>query len=284
MGGATVPAIADTPPKALTIAGSDSGGGAGIQADLKTFAALGVYGTSVITAITAQNTLGVTAVHDVPTEIIVSQLDAVMSDIGANAVKTGMLSSAAIIDAVAGGIHRHQIAQLVVDPVMVATSGDRLLREDAVETIRSVLLPLALVVTPNIPEAEILAGRKIETELDMAEAARVIGSMGARYVVVKGGHLDGDPVDIIYDGESIERLATPRVPTRHTHGTGCTFSAAIAARLAAGEPVAAAIANAKHYVYEALCHAYQVGAGQSPVHHFYRHWQHAEAGVTEEVN
>lgn len=284
MGGAIVPADVARPPKALTIAGSDSGGGAGIQADLKTFAALGVYGSSVLTAITAQNTLGVSAVHEVPIEIIVGQLDAVMSDIGADAVKTGMLSSAAIIDAVADGIRRHRIEQLVVDPVMVATSGDRLLREDAVDAIRSDLLPLALVVTPNIPEAEILTGKRIESEPAMAEAARTIGAMGARYVVVKGGHLEGNPVDIVYDGASVERIVTPRVPTRHTHGTGCTFSAAIAARLAIGEPVSTAITTAKQYVYEALIHAYEVGAGQSPVHHFYRLWRPAEAGVTEEVN
>jgi hydroxymethylpyrimidine/phosphomethylpyrimidine kinase len=252
-----VPAFAKSPPKALTIAGSDSGGGAGIQADLKTFTAHGAYGASVITAITAQNTCGVSAVHDVPAEFIAAQLDAVMSDIGADAVKTGMLSSAAIID--------------------------RLLGEDAVESIRSVLLPLALVVTPNIPEAEVLTGREIDTEADMAEAARMIGAMGACYVILKGGHLDGDPVDIVYDGRSIERLATPRVPTRNTHGSGCTFSAAITARLAAGFPVPAAIAGAKQYVYEALIHAYEVGAGQSPVHHFYRLWRPAEAGVTEEV-
>lgn len=279
-----MPAFAPTPPKALTIAGSDSGGGAGIQADLKTFAALGVYGASVITAITAQNTLGVSAVHEVPTEIVARQLDAVMSDIGADAVKTGMLSSAAIIEAVAGGIRRHRIERLVVDPVMVATSGDRLLQEDAVESIRSALLPLALVVTPNIPEAEILSGRKIESETDMADAARLIGTMGPRYVVLKGGHLEGEPVDLIYDGTSFERLVSPRVPTRHAHGTGCTFSAAIIARLAAGSPVPAAVASAKQYVYEALTHAYEIGAGQSPVHHFYRLWQCAEAGVIEEAN
>lgn len=279
-----MPAFASTPPKALTIAGSDSGGGAGIQADVKTFAALGVYGSSVITAITAQNTLGVTAVHEVPIEIIAGQLDAVMTDIGADAVKTGMLSSAAIISAVVEGIRRHRIERLVVDPVMVATSGDRLLQKDAVETLRSTLLPRALVVTPNIPEAEILAGRRIESEPDMAEAARMIGAMGAHFVVVKGGHLDGDPVDIVYDGTSFERLVTPRVPTRHTHGTGCTFSAAIAARLAAGDAVPEAIASAKQYVYGALMHAYEVGAGHSPVHHFFRLWQAAGAGVTEEVN
>jgi hydroxymethylpyrimidine/phosphomethylpyrimidine kinase len=279
-----VPAFAKSPPKALTIAGSDSGGGAGIQADLKTFAAHGVYGASVITAITAQNTCGVSEIHDVPAEFITAQLDAVMNDIGADAAKTGVLSSVAIIEAVAAGMSRHRIERVVVDPVMVATSGDRLLRQDAVESIRSLLLPLALVATPNIPEAEVLTGREIDTEADMAEAARMIGAMGACYVLLKGGHLDGDPVDIVYDGRSIERLAMPRVSTRHTHGTGCTFSAAITARLAAGFPVPAAIAGAKQYVYEALIHAYEVGAGQSPVHHFYRLWRPAEAGVTDEVS
>lgn len=276
--------ISGIPPKALTIAGSDSGGGAGIQADLKTFAALGVYGASVITAITAQNTLGVTAVHEIPPDVVTAQIDAVMSDIGADAVKTGMLSSAAIIEAVVDGVRRHRIERLVVDPVMVAKSGDRLLREDAVDAVRSALLPVAYVVTPNIPEAEVLAGREIRTERDMADAARAIAGMGARVVVVKGGHLGGDPVDIVFDGQTIERLSAPRVQTRHTHGTGCTFSAAIAARLAAGRPVLDAITDAKQYLYEALSHAYQVGAGHSPVHHFYELWRPAGADITREVH
>ena len=271
------------PAKALTIAGSDSGAGAGIQADLKTFSALGVYGSTVITAITAQNTLGVTAVHEIPTEIIAAQLDAVMSDIGAQAAKTGMLSSAEIIQTVAEGVRRHGLEKLVVDPVMVAKSGDRLLREDAVEALRQILLPLALVVTPNAPEAEVLAGREIASEADMVEAARAIHALGPRYVVVKGGHLSGDAVDILFDGRSVERFALPRVPTRHTHGTGCTFSAAIAAYLARGEDVPAAVWQAKQYLYQALRHAYPIGAGQSPAHHFYALWT-AGALARQEVS
>ncbi len=271
------------PAKALTIAGSDSGAGAGIQADLKTFSALGVYGSTVITAITAQNTLGVTAVHEIPTEIIAAQIDAVMSDIGAQAAKTGMLSSAEIIETVAEGVRRHGLEKLVVDPVMVAKSGDRLLREDAVEALRQVLLPLALVVTPNAPEAEVLAGRAVRSETDMVEAARAIHALGPRYVVVKGGHLPGDAVDILFDGRTVERFALPRVPTRHTHGTGCTFSAAIAAYLARGEEVPSAVWHAKQYLHEALRHAYPIGAGQSPVHHFYALWT-AGALARQEVS
>ena len=259
-------------PKALTIAGSDSGGGAGIQADLKTFSALGVYGASVITAITAQNTLGVSAVLDVPVELITAQLDAVMSDIGADAAKTGMLSSPQIVRTVAEGVRGHAITKVVVDPVMVAKSGDRLLREDAIDALRTALLPLALVVTPNLPEAEVLAGRAIQSESDMREAARAIQALGPRYVVVKGGHLAGAANDVVYDGAAIEVLSRPRVATRHTHGTGCTFSAAIAARLAAGVSPLEAIAEAKEYLYQALRHAYRVGAGHSPVHHFYALW------------
>jgi len=260
------------PAKALTIAGSDSGAGAGIQADLKTFSALGVYGSTVITAITAQNTLGVTAVHEIPTAVIAAQLDAVMTDIGAEAAKTGMLSSAEIIETVANGVRRHRIDKLVVDPVMVAKSGDRLLREDAIDALRRVLLPLAIVVTPNAPEAEVLAGRRIAHETDMVEAARAIHALGPRYVVVKGGHLGGDAVDVLYDGETVERFVLPRVKTRHTHGTGCTFSAAIAAHLARGLDVPSAVWQAKQYLHEALQHAFAIGAGHSPVHHFHALW------------
>ncbi len=270
-------------PKALTIAGSDSGGGAGIQADLKTFAALGVYGASAIVALTAQNTVGVTAVHEVPPEFVTAQIDAVMTDIGADAAKTGMLASAPIVGAVAESVRRHGIDRLVVDPVMVAKSGDRLLREDAVEAVRRDLLPLALVVTPNIPEAEVLAGRRIESEADMAEAARAIAALGPRYVVVKGGHLPGEPVDLVFDGAAVERLSSPRVETRNTHGTGCTFSAAIAAELAKGAAPLEAIARAKAYLYQALAHSYAVGAGHSPVHHFYALWRPAAAGAIEEA-
>jgi len=260
-------------PKALTIAGSDSGAGAGIQADLKTFSALGVYGTTVITAITAQNTLGVTAVHEIPIDVVAAQLDAVMTDIGADAAKTGMLSSAAIIEAVAAGVARHRIERLVVDPVMVAKSGDRLLREDAVDALRHRLLPLAFIVTPNAPEAEVLCGRPVRDEAEMREAARIIHSFGPRYVVVKGGHVEGDQVvDLLYDGQHFERFVLPRVETPHTHGTGCTFSAAIAAFLARGLDVASAVWEAKQYLHRALEAAFAVGRGRSPVHHFFAWW------------
>lgn len=270
-------------PKTLTIAGSDSGGGAGIQADIKTFAALGVYGASVITAVTAQNTTGVTAVHEIPAEVVRAQIDAVMSDIGADAVKTGMLSSSAIIAEIAAGVRRHHIDKLVVDPVMVAKSGDRLLREDAIDAVLDELLPLTYVVTPNIPEAEVLSGRSIQTERDMIEAARSIHHRGARIVVVKGGHLSGDAVDIVFDGSSVERLTSPRVMTRHTHGTGCTFSAAIAARLAWGRDPLPAIADAKQFLYGALLNSFEIGAGHSPVHHFYQLWRPTGAATSTEV-
>lgn len=269
-------------PKALTIAGSDSGGGAGIQADLKTFAALSVYGSSVITALTAQNTRGVTGVHEVPAEFISAQIDAVMGDIGAHAAKTGMLSSVEIIEAVADGVQRHAIRRLVVDPVMVAKSGDRLLREDAVEALRTSLLPLAYLVTPNIPEAEVLSGRSISSENDMIEAARAIQSMGAQSVVVKGGHRDDEPVDILFDGSGIHRIGTPRVETRHTHGTGCTFAAAITAGLARGSDLQEATTAAKAFLYGALVHAYEIGAGHSPVNHFHALWRRSGAEAARE--
>lgn len=259
--------------KALTIAGSDSGGGAGIQADLKTFAALGVYGSSVITAITAQNTVGVTAVHEIPLDVIAAQLDAVLSDIGADAAKTGMLSSAPIIGVVADAVRRYRVARLVVDPVMIAKSGDRLLREDAVAAMRAELLPLALVVTPNIPEAETLAGMAIRTEEERREAARRIAAYGPRYVVVKGGHVEGDPIDLLYDGTSFAAISSgPRIDTPNTHGTGCTFASAITAGLARGLAVEQAVREAKSYLTAALRMSYRVGAGHSPVHHFHAWW------------
>ena len=222
--------------KAMTIAGSDSGGGAGIQADLKTFAAMGVYGTSVLTAITAQNTQTVTEVVDMPDSMIRSQIDAVISDIGADAVKTGMLSGAGIIEIVAlRRVTEHGMTPLVVDPVMVAKGGARLLREDAVEALRTVLIPLATVVTPNIPEAEALVGRKIEDMDDMRDAAEEIVALGAKSVVVKGGHMDGPATDIFFDGTEAKAFTSPRISTDNTHGTGCTFASAIAAGLAKGK-------------------------------------------------
>ncbi|MSQ07226.1 MAG: bifunctional hydroxymethylpyrimidine kinase/phosphomethylpyrimidine kinase [Dehalococcoidia bacterium] len=259
-------------PRAMTIAGSDSGGGAGVQADLKTFAALGVYGTSVLTAITAQNTVAVTAVHEVPTDIIAAQIAAVMGDIGADAVKTGMLSSSAIVELVAAELKRHRVRQLVVDPVMVAKSGDSLLRQEAVEALRSQLVPLAAVVTPNIPEAEVLTGLKIASDADMRRAAEKIIGMGARSVVVKGGHREGPATDLFYDGSRFQEFTAERIPTTNTHGTGCTFASAVAAGLARGLTVLEAVALAKEYVTEAIRRSFPIGQGHGPLNHFYKLW------------
>ncbi|MCG8353658.1 MAG: bifunctional hydroxymethylpyrimidine kinase/phosphomethylpyrimidine kinase [Chloroflexales bacterium] len=258
--------------KALTIAGSDSGGGAGIQADLKTFMALGVYGASVITALTAQNTLGVRAVELLTPALVTAQIEAVLDDIGADAVKTGMLGSAAIIEAVAASVQRYQVQRLVIDPVMVAKSGDRLLAEDAVHALRERLLPLALLITPNLPEAGVLLGRRVVREDDMERAARDLHALGPRYVLLKGGHLpaDDDVVDLLYDGARFHELRSARIPTRHTHGTGCTYSAAIAALLAGGALVESAVHDARDYLLGAIAHAEAIGGGQSPVHHLYR--------------
>src|SRR5438876_6894253 len=258
-------------PRALTIAGSDSGGGAGIQADLKTFAALGVYGLSALTAITAQNTQGVRAAQDLPPELVEAQIDAVLEDIGANAAKTGMLSNSAIIDVVARCVSRWNL-RLVVDPVMVAKGGDPLLQPEAITTLSSVLLPLAEVVTPNLLEAEALTGKRVETLDDMRAAARAIAALGPRHVVVKGGHRAADPVDVYFDGKRFAELRAERISTRHTHGTGCTFSAAIAAYIARGLPVDAAVTAAKNYITEAIRHAPGLGSGHGPVGHFWQ-WQ-----------
>ena len=260
-------------PKVMTIAGSDSGGGAGIQADLKTFAALGVYGASTLTAITAQNTVGVTAVHEIPTDVIRAQIDAVLSDIGADAVKTGMLSSGAIIECVVDALKKHGVQQLVVDPVMVAKSGDSLLREDAVDSLRTRLLPLAAVVTPNIPEAEALTEKKIVSDADVRRAAEAIVAMGARSVVVKGGHREGPATDLFYDGSDFQEFTAPRFDTVNTHGTGCTFASAVAAGLARGMPVIEAVALAKDYVTEALRPSFPIGQGHGPLNHFYKLWE-----------
>ena len=257
-------------PKAMTIAGSDSGAGAGIQADLKTFAALGVYGTSVLTAITAQNTLGVTAVHEIPVEVVAAQIEAVVSDIGADAVKTGMLSSEDIIETVARQLAHFRVDRLVVDPVMVSKSGDRLLREDAVDAMRRLLIPLATVVTPNIPEAETLAEMRIESPEDARRAAKKLVSMGARSAVVKGGHLTGPPVDLFYDGRDFREFSGPRIETKNTHGTGCTFASAIAACLAKGMGVAEAVGTAKEYVTGGLRNSLSIGGGHGPLGHFYK--------------
>ncbi|MGQ0570050.1 MAG: bifunctional hydroxymethylpyrimidine kinase/phosphomethylpyrimidine kinase [Armatimonadota bacterium] len=252
--------------RAMTIAGSDSGGGAGIQADLKTFTVLGVFGTSAITALTAQNTTGVTEIVEMAPSFVVEQIDQVMSDIGTDAVKTGMLSNAAIIDAVAAAIRRWEIARLVVDPVMIAKSGAPLLQPEATDALRRVLLPVALVVTPNLHEASALVGRPVRTLDEMRAAAREIHAMGPRYVVVKGGHLeDSDQsIDVLFDGSTFEQFAAPRAPTRHTHGTGCVFSAAIAAELAKGQAVRDAVARAKEVITAAIAAGLPIGRGHGP--------------------
>ena len=259
-------------PTAMTIAGSDSGGGAGIQADLKTFAALGVYGTSTLTAITAQNSVGVGAVHEIPVDIIAAQIDAVLTDMGADAVKTGMLASIAIIECVASEVQRHGVTQLVVDPVMVAKSGDTLLREDAVQSLCDRLIPLAALVTPNIPEAQTLTGIEITSDDDMRAAARRIIEMGARAVVVKGGHREGPATDLFYDGAIFREYTAPRMETANTHGTGCTFASAAAAGLARGMDLQDAVALAKDYVTEAIRHSFPMGRGHGPLNHFYKLW------------
>lgn len=263
----------DSKPKAMTIAGSDSGGGAGIQADLKTFAALGVYGTSALTAITAQNTVAVTDVHEIPISTITAQIDAILTDIGADAIKTGMLSSSAIIGCVVESLQRHSalpgVARLVVDPVMVAKSGDSLLRQEAVSALSEKLIPLAAVVTPNIPEAETLTGLSITDDEGMAEAARRIVGMGARAVVVKGGHRDGPATDLYYDGETFREFTAPRFDTANTHGTGCTFASAVAAGLAQGLDAEDAVGQAKEFVTEAIRASFPIGGGHGPLHHFW---------------
>nr|7R8Y_A Chain A, Phosphomethylpyrimidine Kinase [synthetic construct]7R8Y_B Chain B, Phosphomethylpyrimidine Kinase [synthetic construct] len=264
-------------PVALTIAGSDSGGGAGIQADLKTFSALGVYGMSVITAVTAQNTLGVQGVHDIPPELVAAQIDAVFEDLRVDAVKTGMLSNAEIVEAVAEALRRYGVRPLVVDPVMVAKSGDPLLAPDAVEALKERLFPLATIITPNLPEAEVLLGRPIRTEEEMEEAARRLLALGPKAVLLKGGHLEGEEaVDLLADGEGIHRFSAPRVQTRNTHGTGCTLSAAIAAHLARGHDLPEAVREAKAYLTGAIKAAPSIGHGHGPVNHFHAWWKRAE--------
>jgi hydroxymethylpyrimidine/phosphomethylpyrimidine kinase len=253
--------------RVLTIAGSDSGGGAGIQADIKTVTALGGYAMSVVTALTAQNTVGVDAVLEVPTDFIASQFDAVMSDIGADAAKTGMLSGPAVVRTVAEKVRLYRIERLVVDPVMVAKSGDALLSSEGKDALVGELLPLALVVTPNIPEAQILSGIEIRDAASMEAAARAIALLGPQNVVVKGGHLSEDPVDVLFDGEKAIRFGKRRIETKNTHGTGCTFSAAIAAGLAQGKGVPEAVAQAEAYIETAIAFSLEIGKGHGPTDH-----------------
>jgi len=259
------------PPVALTIAGSDSGGGAGIQADLRTFAFQRVHGTSALTCVTAQNTLGVNRVDALPPEAVAAQIEAVVQDIGVQGIKTGMLLNAEIVREVARQVERWALQPLVVDPVMVSRTGAKLLAEEAIQAIRERLIPLAQVVTPNRYEAQILAGMELQSLADMETAARRIHALGCKAVLVKGGGMPGElqGVDVWFDGERLEVLKSERIPTRHTHGTGCTLSAAIAAQLAWGKDPLTATLLAKAYVTEALRHPLAIGAGQGPVGHFY---------------
>jgi hydroxymethylpyrimidine/phosphomethylpyrimidine kinase len=259
-------------PVALTIAGSDSGGGAGIQADLKTFHAFGVFGTSAITAVTVQNTLGVQGVHPIPADVVRAQIAAVAADLSPRACKTGMLATAELVRVVAESIRQHALPNFILDPVMVSTSGDRLLAEGAEEAIMQALLPLCTLVTPNLDEAAIMVGYGIDDAGDMERAARDLGSRGARAVLLKGGHLRGDLViDVLYDGDNCRAFQRERIDTRHTHGTGCTLSAAIAAGLANGETLHDAVTAALDYVHDAIVHAPNLGRGSGPLNHFVRH-------------
>lgn len=260
-------------PRALTIAGSDSGGGAGIQADLKTFQELGVYGMSAITAITVQNTLGVHGVYPLPQEAIAQQVEAVGSDLGMDALKTGMLFHAGIIRLVSEQIRKFGWEKVVVDPVMIAKGGAELLQPDAVQALKDDLFPLALIVTPNIPEAEALTGISIRTMEDRREAARYINSLGPKFVVIKGGHDEesvssGQIIDLLFDGAAFTELGSKRVQTIHTHGTGCTFSAAITAELAKGMSVPESISNGKAFIQAAIEESLQLGQGHGPTNHW----------------
>ncbi|SEU09945.1 hydroxymethylpyrimidine/phosphomethylpyrimidine kinase [Salinibacillus kushneri] len=255
--------------KALTIAGSDSGGGAGIQADLKTFQELGVYGMSALTAVTAQNTLGVQGVYPIPLQGLKEQIDAIGHDLGTDTVKTGMLHSSEVIEAVSDKIRTYHFQNLVVDPVMVAKGGAKLLQDEAVEALISKLIPLATVITPNIPEAEMITQRKINTLEDKKEAAKQLIDIGAQSVVMKGGHEEtNDVVDLFFDGYAFLELTSPRIQTRHTHGTGCTFSSAIAAELAKGKSLTEAVKNGKAFIRAAIEHPLGIGAGHGPTNHW----------------
>jgi hydroxymethylpyrimidine/phosphomethylpyrimidine kinase len=257
------------PPVALTIAGSDSGGGAGIQADLKTFHSFGVFGCSALTAVTAQNTTGVTAIHPVPEAMVLEQIRAVATDIPPDAIKTGMLATTTLVETVAGAIGEHGLPNYVLDPVMISTSGHRLLDRDAEDAIRQLLVPMATVVTPNLHEARVLTGLSIETPSDMAAAARMLLDLGARAALVKGGHLEGDlAVDLLMTERGERTWSRTRLDTRAGHGTGCTLSAALAAGLAAGRPVEEAAGAAVDFVARALASAPGLGSGHGPINHF----------------
>lgn len=259
--------------KVLSVAGSDCSGGAGIQADLKTFAAHGVYGMSVIVSVVAENTARVIAAQDITPEIIGRQMDAVFEDIGADAVKVGMLSTAACMEAVAQKLRQYRPPHVVIDPVMVAKGGCALMRPEALDTLIREILPLARLLTPNIPEAEAITGRPIETIDGMKRAAQELAGLGAKAVLVKGGHA-AEPTDVLFDGSAFTLFPGERIPTKNTHGTGCTLSSAIAANLAIGMELPAAVGHAKRYVTMAIRHALPIGKGCGPTHHFYELYQH----------
>jgi hydroxymethylpyrimidine/phosphomethylpyrimidine kinase len=261
--------VPTTPPVALTIAGSDSGGGAGVQADLKTFHAFGVFGTCAVTAVTAQNTTGVRAVHPVPGDVVRAQIDAVAEDLRPAAVKTGMLATADLVEGVAEAIREHRLPRYVLDPVMVATSGDRLLDSDATASVVRALVPLATLVTPNLPEAGMLLGSEVVSEEDMRDAARALVGLGAGAALVKGGHLEGtEMVDVLWDGSTEQIWRRPRLRTAHTHGTGCTLSAAVAAALALGLPLLDAVDRGLAFVARAIALAPGLGEGHGPLNHW----------------
>src|SRR5215467_9722104 len=259
-------------PRALTIAGSDSGGGAGIQADLKTFSAYRVFGMSAITAVTAQNSVGVQAVECLSPSFVARQIESVLEDFGVDAAKCGMLANAGIIETVADALSPRRVEKLVVDPVMVAKSGATLLESEAVRALTTRLLPLALAVTPNLPEAEVLAGIPVANRAEMEEAARRIHALGPRYVLVKGGHLAGSATDLLWDGKAFTRFPGPRLQSTSTHGTGCTFSSAIAAGLARRQALGDAVREAKAYVTAAIREGWQVGRGVGALRHFLERW------------
>lgn len=257
--------------KALTIAGSDSGGGAGIQADIKTFQELQVFGMSALTAVTAQNTLGVHGVYPLPAEAVKQQIQAIAEDMGTDAVKTGMLFSSEIIQAVAEKVKQYGLKNLVVDPVMIAKGGASLLQDEAVSALKECLIPLATVITPNIPEAEVLAGMTIHTLDDKKQAAKKLLSLGVKYVVIKGGHSENDnneAIDLLYDGQQFTYFKSIRINTKNTHGTGCTFSAAIAAELAKGKSVKDAVQVAKDFIQAAIEEDLGIGNGHGPTNHW----------------
>jgi hydroxymethylpyrimidine/phosphomethylpyrimidine kinase len=265
-----------TTPVALTIAGSDCSGGAGIQADLKTFAALGVYGASVVTALTAQNTQGVSGIHPVPAEFVSAQIDAVFSDLTVGAVKIGMVAQLEVIDAIVAALDRWTPDHVVLDPVMVATSGDRLLAAEAVEALRTKLIPRASLITPNLPEAAALLDEPVAAnEADVERQGRQLLSMGCRTVLIKGGHGQGqESIDYLIDANGATALAAPRIATKNTHGTGCSLSSAIAAGLAKGEEMETAVRNAKAWISAAIAAAdrFSVGHGHGPIHHFHKYY------------